>query len=145
MSIRQDGVTTAPAGPEPVNETLTLLQADLESGLFKALSEPTRQRIVSILLQHGRLSIMQIKAFFPQDRSVVSRHLKFLRETGVVNCTQQGRYAYYELNSFEVMGKLQGIVERLGRVLQAHYPAQWEEFEKQADPAIKKDAPESVL
>ncbi|GAA5785032.1 hypothetical protein GCM10007860_02590 [Chitiniphilus shinanonensis] len=123
-------------GNEPAQSAIHLLQRDLDSGLFKALSEPTRQRIVSVLLQHGRLSIMQIKAYFPQDRSVVSRHLKFLRECGLVVCTQEGRYSYYELSGSEIMRKLQSILGHMQVLMRNYYPEQWASFEKQQSEQI---------
>ncbi|WP_255991041.1 ArsR/SmtB family transcription factor [Chitinolyticbacter albus] len=114
---------------EAVTGAIATLCDDLESGLFKALSEPTRQRIVSILLQHGRLNVLQIKEYCPQDRSVISRHLKFLRESGVVVHMQEGRYAYYELNGFGIIITLRRILEQMQVVMASCCPIAWAEFE----------------
>ncbi|WP_148715574.1 ArsR/SmtB family transcription factor [Chitinolyticbacter meiyuanensis] len=129
MSTLADGKTDLACRTDEANGAMAVLLQDLDSGLFKALSEPTRQRIVSILLQHGRLNVLQIKEFCPQDRSVISRHLKFLRESGVVIHMQEGRYAYYELNGFGIIVTLRRILEQMQVLMASLHPNAWAEFE----------------
>ena len=66
--------------------------------LFKALSEPLRIRIVRLLLDNGREAYGEELANalgIPAYR--LSRHLKVLRTTGLINERREGRWVYYSL------------------------------------------------
>jgi DNA-binding transcriptional ArsR family regulator len=52
------------------------LVAVLDSKFFKSLGEPVRVEIIRFLLLNGRADIATIAENMPQDRSVISRHLK---------------------------------------------------------------------
>ncbi len=52
-----------------------------DSKLFKALCEPVRVEIVKFLTAEGRCDVRTVAAHFPQDASVVSRHLALLPYT----------------------------------------------------------------
>ncbi|RTL33698.1 MAG: ArsR family transcriptional regulator [Rhodocyclaceae bacterium] len=132
VAHRQEEINTLPCADERVSEAVASLQDDLDAGLFKALSDPTRLRIVSILVKHGRLSIAEITAHCPQDRSVVSRHLKHLREQGIVTHLKDGRFSYYELDGFEIMRRLQRILEQMSVLMRSCYPDAMRAFEAES-------------
>jgi DNA-binding transcriptional ArsR family regulator len=64
---------------------------------LEALAEPTRRRIVE-LLAAGDRSAGQLAAEFPTSRPGVSRHLRVLREHGLVHVREQGRSRLYSLD-----------------------------------------------
>lgn len=51
--------------------------------IFKALADPTRQRLLRVLLAR-ELSVSELVEVLDQPQSTVSRHLKVLRESGLV-------------------------------------------------------------
>jgi len=61
-----------------------------------ALADPTRQRIVE-LLADGEHSAGEIAAEFRISRPGVSRHLRVLREQGLVHTRSDGRRRLYSL------------------------------------------------
>jgi DNA-binding transcriptional ArsR family regulator len=61
-----------------------------------ALADPTRQRIVE-LLADGERSAGELAAEFRTSRPGVSRHLRVLRERGVVRARSDGRRRLYSL------------------------------------------------
>jgi DNA-binding transcriptional ArsR family regulator len=61
-----------------------------------ALADPTRQRIVE-LLADGELSAGELAAEFRTSRPGVSRHLRVLREQGLVQARSDGRRRLYSL------------------------------------------------
>lgn len=73
----------------------------LEAGLLralKALADPTRLQIVSLLAQHQEpLCVCDIVAAFPLEQPTISHHLRVLREAGLVNCDKQGLWCFYSL------------------------------------------------
>jgi DNA-binding transcriptional ArsR family regulator len=64
---------------------------------FAALVDPTRQRIVELLAE-GECSAGQIAAEFPTSRPGVSRHLRVLRENGLVRARGEGQRRIYSLD-----------------------------------------------
>lgn len=68
----------------------------IRRGLFHGLADPTRWRIVE-RLSSGGLSVREIAAGFPMSRPAVSKHLRVLRQAGLVVERKQGRQRIYEL------------------------------------------------
>lgn len=68
------------------------LTALMPSPLFKALSDPNRVAILAAMAVDGQpRTIGELAQQSPVDLSVVSRHLKQLREAGIVSCEKQGK------------------------------------------------------
>lgn len=63
---------------------------------FKALSDETRLRILA-LLTAGELCVCDLMAVLDLPQSTVSRHLAYLRHTGLVEDRRQGVWMYYRL------------------------------------------------
>ncbi len=65
---------------------------------LKALSDPTRREILS-MLKGGRLSAGEIVEKFSVSGAAVSRHLSVLKEADLIRDERDGKYIYYELNA----------------------------------------------
>jgi DNA-binding transcriptional ArsR family regulator len=69
---------------------------DATQATFRAISDPTRRAILDLLA--GRdLAVKEIVAEFPVSQPAVSKHLRILREAGLVRERQQGRLRLYRL------------------------------------------------
>ncbi len=66
------------------------------SQLLKAFSEETRLRIIN-LLSAGELCVCDLMAILDLPQSTVSRHLAYLRNTGLVVDRRQGVWMHYRL------------------------------------------------
>jgi DNA-binding transcriptional ArsR family regulator len=75
-----------------------------------ALADPTRRTIVE-LLADGELEAGQIAMRFPISRPAVSRHLRVLRELGLVHVRGEAQRRVYSLDP----GPLAELDEWLGR------------------------------
>lgn len=64
--------------------------------MFKALSDQTRLRILALLTQ-GELCVCDLMAVLQLPQSTVSRHLAYLRNTGLVSDRREGIWMYYRL------------------------------------------------
>jgi DNA-binding transcriptional ArsR family regulator len=62
-----------------------------------ALADPTRRRIVELLAE-GELSAGEIASRFATTRPGVSRHLRILREHGLVRARAEGQRRLYSLD-----------------------------------------------
>lgn len=63
----------------------------------EALSDPTRRRIVELLAEQ-ELSAGALAAEFPTSRPAVSRHLRVLREHGLVRVRGEAQRRLYSLD-----------------------------------------------
>jgi len=61
---------------------------------FKALADETRIRLLNILMHH-ELSVNEIVAVMEMGQSRISRHLKVLTDSGLLECRRDGAWAFY--------------------------------------------------
>jgi ArsR family transcriptional regulator len=64
---------------------------------FHALSDPLRISVLELLRQQ-ELCVCDLCAALEVSQSKLSFHLKTLKEAGLVNFRQEGRWIYYSLN-----------------------------------------------
>src|SRR5687767_2809902 len=64
--------------------------------VFQAIADPNRRAIIG-LLANQKLTINAVAKYFPISRPAVSRHIKILKECGLVVVQQQGRERYCEV------------------------------------------------
>jgi ArsR family transcriptional regulator, arsenate/arsenite/antimonite-responsive transcriptional repressor len=69
---------------------------DIISG-FHALSDPLRINVVELLRQQEQC-VCDLCTVLGVTQSKLSFHLKTLKEAGLVNSRQEGRWIYYSLN-----------------------------------------------
>ena len=63
---------------------------------FKGLADPTRLRIMNLLL-HGELCVCHIQRVLGASQPNVSRHLNYLKHSGLVLDRPEGFRVYYRL------------------------------------------------
>jgi DNA-binding transcriptional ArsR family regulator len=78
------------------------LDVEVTAKAFRALGDPVRLRIVSLLLEHDELSVSELTARLPVSQPRVSTHLKCLVGCGFAAVRREGRNAYYALSGPEV-------------------------------------------
>ena len=71
------------------------MSATLKS--LRALSDPTRLRIVA-LLEHDELSVNELQEITRLGQSRISTHLGLLQDSGLVQSRREGKRAFYKLN-----------------------------------------------
>jgi DNA-binding transcriptional ArsR family regulator len=64
-----------------------------------AIADPVRRRILEMLRDDARLSAGQVAERFAISRPAVSRHLRVLRESGLVRDELVGRQRFYLLDA----------------------------------------------
>ena len=66
--------------------------------VFEALADPTRRRVLELLAER-ELSAGEIAAAFTVSRPAVSRHLRVLREAGLVRARRDSQRRVYGLEA----------------------------------------------
>jgi len=69
---------------------------DQTTQIFKALSEPVRLRIIALILE-GERCVCELMAVLDMPQSTVSRHLSYLKNSGLVTGERRGVWMYYRL------------------------------------------------
>jgi DNA-binding transcriptional ArsR family regulator len=68
----------------------------MDSAIFKAISDPTRRRIID-LLAHSELSVKDLTASFDISQPAISQHLRELRASRLVTAEKVGVEHRYRL------------------------------------------------
>ncbi|OBJ69221.1 ArsR/SmtB family transcription factor [Mycobacterium colombiense] len=72
-------------------------QAAELAAMFKALSDPVRLRLLSLVASHpgGQACVCEISQTFDVSQPTISHHLKTLRSAGLLDCERRGTWVYY--------------------------------------------------
>ena len=79
---------------------------------FKALADKTRIRLLNILIRH-ELSVNEIVAVMEMGQSRISRHLKVLTDSGLLECRRDGAWAFYSAVSQKNAGRFVDSIQPL--------------------------------
>ncbi|WP_243834545.1 ArsR/SmtB family transcription factor [Cryobacterium psychrophilum] len=79
--------------------------------IFKAVADPTRLRLISMVAAHEQAEVCVCDLTAPLDlgQPTVSHHLKILVEAGILSRDKRGIWAYYKL----VPGTLDSLAHQL--------------------------------
>ncbi len=80
---------------------------------FKALSDPARRQIIT-LLRDGRMAAGEIASHFDLTAASISYHLKVLKRADLVIESREKNYVYYELNTSVLEDVMQWIASLKG-------------------------------
>ena len=86
-----------------------MARAATTADTFNAVAEPRRRQILDVLAG-GELSVTDLVARLGLSQPLVSKHLRVLREVGLVQVRDEGRQRLYRLDA----GPLRSIADWLG-------------------------------
>ncbi len=91
--VLNEQVCCSPLLREPINEG----QADELSRVLRALADPVRLRLLSLIGAHagGEACVCELVERFDLSQPTISHHLKVLREAGLISSERRGTWVYY--------------------------------------------------
>jgi ArsR family transcriptional regulator, arsenate/arsenite/antimonite-responsive transcriptional repressor len=93
-------------------QPLTMQQAEQVAPLLKALADPVRLRLMSLLASHdgGEACVCELNDAFELSQPTISHHMKVLHDTGLVDRDKRGVWVYYRarLEALASLGALIG-------------------------------------
>ena len=101
--LNEVSLTTEDAIEQARRELLDPATAARVAAIFRALTDPTRVRIVSAL-SHSELCVGDLADILDMSQSAVSHQLRTLREMRVVRHKRVGKQAYYTLDDERCRG-----------------------------------------
>ncbi len=81
----------------PISDAaLDAAEAAEGAAVFKALADPIRLRLLSMITSAGdEMCVCDLTPQFEVSGPTISHHLKVLREAGLVDCERRGTWVYY--------------------------------------------------
>jgi len=97
----------APLACEPLPES----GAEELAPLFKAVADPMRLRLLSLIACHegGESCVCDLTAAFDVTAPTVSYHLRILREAGLISAERRGTWVYYRIEP-AVMARMSAVL-----------------------------------
>jgi ArsR family transcriptional regulator, arsenate/arsenite/antimonite-responsive transcriptional repressor len=96
IAVTRPGACARPAlVSEPIDEEAAAGLAQV----FKALGDPVRLRLVSMIgaREGGEVCVCDLTSAFDLSQPTISHHLKVLREAGLIDSERRGTWVYYRL------------------------------------------------
>lgn len=83
-----------------VREPLSEERAEHVAPLLKALADPVRLRLLSLIASHvdGEACVCNLNEAFDLSQPTISHHLKQLHEAGLLDRDKRGVWVYYTVN-----------------------------------------------
>jgi ArsR family transcriptional regulator, arsenate/arsenite/antimonite-responsive transcriptional repressor len=82
-------------------DPLSQAQAEQIAPLLKALADPVRLRLMSLVASHegGEACVCDLTECFELSQPTISHHLKVLHEAGLLDRSKRGTWVYYRVRS----------------------------------------------
>jgi ArsR family transcriptional regulator, arsenate/arsenite/antimonite-responsive transcriptional repressor len=98
--------------PSLSHEPLVADHAESLARGFKAVADPVRLRLLSLIASHqgGEACVCDLTAGFELTGPTISHHLKVLREAGLITGQRRGTWVYYRAVP-EAMRRLSAVLE----------------------------------
>ena len=113
------------------------MSVTVDDDLWSAIGDPTRRRLLDLLLSEGRGTATSLSEGLPVTRQAVAKHLGVLDQAGLVHGTTEGREKLYRVDQAQLARAVGQLMEvgtawdgRLGRIRRIA-----ERIQRQADGA----------
>ena len=97
-------------------------QSSDDDDLWEAVADPTRRKLLDLLVAQGHATATTLTADMPVSRQAISKHLLLLQRVGLIDGHRQGRevrYVVREQRLAEATGALSEVADRWDRRLRA--------------------------
>jgi ArsR family transcriptional regulator len=74
---------------------MTASQAETAATLLKAIADPVRLRLMSVIAANEETCVCEMTGEFDVSQPTISHHLRVLREAGWVDSERRGTWVYY--------------------------------------------------
>jgi DNA-binding transcriptional ArsR family regulator len=75
---------------------------DPDDDLWSAIADPSRRRVLDLLVRNGEASASRLAGQVPFSRQAVSKHLVVLEQAGLVRHRKQGKEVLYQVDVFRL-------------------------------------------
>ena len=99
-----------------LSEPLSADQAERIAPMLKAIADPVRLRLLSLIAAHegGEACVCDLNDAFDLSQPTISHHLKVLRDAGLLDRNKRGVWVYYTVRG-EALADLGALLGGVGR------------------------------
>jgi DNA-binding transcriptional ArsR family regulator len=93
---------------------------DQDDDLWEAMADPTRRKLLDLLVVRGEATATTLTADMPVSRQAISKHLLLLQRVGLIDGHRDGREVRYQVRGqrlAEATGALSEVANRWDRRL----------------------------
>ena len=103
---------------------LSAEQAERVAPLLKALGDPVRLRLMSLIAAHpgGEACVCDLNSAFDLSQPTISHHMKVLHEAGLVDREKRGVWVYYRARA-EALASLGALIGNPAAAADAFLPS----------------------
>ena len=108
LPLVEDGLECCvPLAREPISAE----QATGVVSMLKAVADPARLRLLSLVLSHegGEACVCDLLPYFDLSQPTISHHLKVLHDAGLLDRTKRGVWVYYAVRR-EVLADVAALI-----------------------------------
>lgn len=94
-------------------DPLSAEEASELAQVFKAIADPVRLRLLSLIASHGggQACVCDLSGAFELTGPTISHHLKVLREAGLIDGERRGTWIYYRVRP-DLLAQLSAVLVR---------------------------------
>lgn len=97
MNISTDASPATTPCCVPVSQPLSDEEAEATSRVFKALADPARVKLISLIAASGEACVCELVVPLELSQPTVSHHLKVLVDAGLLEREKRGTWAWFRL------------------------------------------------
>ena len=75
------------------------MTAQADDELWSAIADPSRRRVLDLVVSNGEVSASWLAGRVPFSRQAVSKHLVVLEQAGLISRRKQGREVLYQMEA----------------------------------------------
>jgi ArsR family transcriptional regulator, cadmium/lead-responsive transcriptional repressor len=75
------------------------MTAQADDELWSAIGDPSRRRVLDLVVSNGEVSASWLAGHVPFSRQAVSKHLVVLEQAGLISRRKQGREVLYRVDA----------------------------------------------
>jgi len=87
------------------------MTAQADDELWSAVADPSRRRVLDLLVSNGEVSASWLAGRVPFSRQAVSKHLVVLEQAGLISRRKQGREVLYHVEADRLDQAAQALAE----------------------------------
>ena len=87
------------------------MSTDLDDELWSAIADPSRRRVLDLLVRTGEETASSLATQVPFSRQAVSKHLVVLEQAGLVSHRKRGREVLYAVDPARLDNATQALAQ----------------------------------
>lgn len=121
-SMDKANIATTIVCCSPLDPGMTQEEADATAGVFKALADPARLRLLSLLAANGEMCGCDLEGPLGLSQPTVSHHLRVLSQAGLIIKERRGQWVYARISADALSSLSEALSPKSRKVFDTRAP-----------------------